>query len=526
MSMTSLSLSEDYWENLSLQPADVEFVQTYLFENEMPLTGRELLPVFVQERIRLEREAQAKATRGKSYLPREMFKKGDALIFPALNSAQGTVKSIREGKNPEMAPFQVLEVEMQDGEMRAFAAGLESHALNDAPEPLDDPSVNVDAILATYAEALEARLEDALSGDESLVRIAGRWFPRALLVDVNAGHLNLAEAVLEMAGGEPMDTRTLMEQLELPASDNANLIAFSLNFALQEDPRFDEVGPAGQVLWCLKRLEPEQVQNPPAFLRPLDFDYDRDALTDDMLALERELDDELSDVQDFERTEEATLCLTYPHWRAGTLPISPRLQQFFPTAYESPRIRFTLIDAQSGERIPAWVVREHRYVYGVQEWIKKQDLIPGALITVRHGQNPGEVILDAKTHRATREWIRTAIPASDGGVVFAVLRQNVGCDYNERMALYVTDVEVADLVWERAAKNRNSLEYQVAPIVRELSKLTPQGHVHAQELYSAFNLLRRCPPAPIFAVLASSPLFHHVGDLHFRLSVADDEENI
>ena len=52
----------------------------------------------------------------------------------------------------------------------------------------------------------------------------------------------------------------------------------------------------------------------------------------------------------------------------------------------------------------------------------------------------------------------------------------------------------------------------------ELTKSNPQGHVHAQELYAAVNLVRRVPPAPIFALLATSPAFKHVGDLHFRLN--------
>lgn len=58
--------------------------------------------------------------------------------------------------------------------------------------------------------------------------------------------------------------------------------------------------------------------------------------------------------------------------------------------------------------------------------------------------------------------------------------------------------------------------------MRELAKSNPQGHVHAQELYAAVNLIRRVPPAPLFALLETNPVFKHVGDLHFRL----DEENI
>jgi hypothetical protein len=51
-----------------------------------------------------------------------------------------------------------------------------------------------------------------------------------------------------------------------------------------------------------------------------------------------------------------------------------------------------------------------------------------------------------------------------------------------------------------------------------MSKLTPQGHVHAQELYSAVNIVRRVPPGPLLALLGSQPEFTHIGDLYFRLS--------
>ena len=57
--------------------------------------------------------------------------------------------------------------------------------------------------------------------------------------------------------------------------------------------------------------------------------------------------------------------------------------------------------------------------------------------------------------------------------------------------------------------------------LRETARLNPQSHVHASELYAAINVLRRCPPAPILAILASRPIFAHVGDLHFRLGSSD-----
>lgn len=219
-----------------------------------------------------------------------------------------------------------------------------------------------------------------------------------------------------------------------------------------------------------------------------------------------------------------TITLTYPHWRAGTLPISSRVAAFFPTALESPRIRFTIVDGKSGERIPAWVVREYGYVYGLRKWYEKQKLLPGAYLVLKRSKKPGEVILEAKTHRPNRDWVRTVLAGSDGGLVFAVLKQEINCEYNERMAVMVPDVSAVDAAFLQVTKNRLTLQKLIRDMLRELAKLTPQGHVHAEELYSAVNILRRIPPAPLFALLASTRDFVHVGDLHYRLAENIAEE--
>jgi len=169
-------------------------------------------------------------------------------------------------------------------------------------------------------------------------------------------------------------------------------------------------------------------------------------------------------------------------------------------------------------------VREHGYVYGLRSWYEKQKLIPGAYLTVRRSNMPGEVIVEAKIRRPVREWVRTVLAGSDGGLVFALLKQEVGCEYNERMAIVVPDVKAVDASFLQTSKGPRSLEKLIRDMLRELAKLTPQGHVHAEELYSAVNILRRVPPALLFAQLASSSDFVHVGDLHFRLGEMVVEE--
>lgn len=527
MTSIPLKLAAEYWQELSVTKRDVEFLENHLFETETPLNGRELTIVLIGERLRLEREAEAKKQKsmGAAYLPEGEYKVGQALVFRTLGNKQGQVLSIRPGKNPQLGAFDVLEVQMDDGVIKLFAGRLADHKLNRPVEEAADPQADPQAIFAEYGEGLEQKLSAALASDENIAQVGGLSFPRSLLMDINSGHLNLAEAVLEMSGGEPLSTVSLMEQIDLARDTNDKLTEFSLNYALLVDGRFDEVGPLGQVLWCLRRLEPDEVRNVPPFLSYTPIEYDRSLLTPQMLALEAQLDDELSHIAPKNpKASEATLTLTYPHWRTGSLPIAGRVYSFFPTAEYAPRIRFTLVDGKTGERIPAWVVRENSYVYGLRAWYEKYKIIPGAYITIRRSNNPGEVVIEAKTRRPVREWVRTVLAGSDGGLVFALLKQEVGCEYNERMAIVVPDLKAVDAAFLQTSKGVRSLEKLIRDMMRELAKLTPQGHVHAEELYSAVNILRRVSPALLLSQLASSSDFVHVGDLHFRLGEPSENE--
>jgi hypothetical protein len=104
-----------------------------------------------------------------------------------------------------------------------------------------------------------------------------------------------------------------------------------------------------------------------------------------------------------------------------------------------------------------------------------------------------------------------------------MLKQVVASSFDDRMAIAVPDVEAIDGVWTRMQKERPPFERTVVNIVRELAKLNPQSHVHASELYSAVNVVRRCPPGPILTLLVSRPWFVHVGDMYFRFSDSGSE---
>lgn len=515
----AFSLPNEYWLSIQITPQDVENLHTFLFERETPLTTRDLSAEFIEARVKSERAAaeSKQKTGGKSFLPKEKYQIGDDLVFPALAWNRGKVTALRAGVNPAVSGFDVLTVEMEDRSERMFAANLETHFLNEAPIAVpEDDKMSPSFILQEHGNFIEKKLEAAFDSDEGLVKIAGRWFPRALLIDINQGQLNLAEAVLDMSGGEPLNTEALVKDIELPTGVNTKLAEFSLNYALQVDERFDEVGPAGQILWCLRRLEPDFVREVPPSLQYVEIEHDRENLTDAMKNLEAQLDDELTPHEDADIQKEIssiTIPLIYPHLRAGTLPMSARAHKLFPTAYESPRVRFTLVDGKTKQRIPAWVVLENGYVFGLREWYKSHQLIPGSLVQLRRGEKPDEVIVEVKSQRSSKDWVRTVMVGKDAGFVFAMLKQAITAEFNDRMAIYVPDFKSLDPIWEK----KRSFEDLVLLVMRELTKSNPQGHVHAQELYAAVNLMRRVPPAPLFALLETSPVFKHVGDLHFRL---------
>lgn len=519
MAIAPLTLRENYWEDLTITEEDLEFLYNHLLEIETPQTPLELAQVLIKDRIRQEREKleQQQGDSGNIYLPKKQFKKGQQITFPTLNWQEAEVIGVRAGKNPEYEPFEVVEVRFPNGETKEFASGIEVHKLNepvlvDFNNPLFDP----DFVTKTYGKQVADKITDLFESNADLVRIAGRWFPRALLVDVNIGYLNLAEAVLEVEGGGPLPTSKILDQIELPTDVNPKLTEFSLNLALEEDERFDEVGPSGEILWYLRRLEPEEVREVPQYLKFQPVELDRDLLGSALTEMEASVADELIDNQaPVEENNELTISLIYPHLRAGTLPLTPQMARLFPTAYEAPRVRFTFVDGDNGQRFSGWVVRQHRYIFGLREWYVENDLIPGSMVTIRRGSKPGEVIIQAQSKRSTKDWIRTVLVGADHGIVFAMLKQQISTKIDDRMAIAIADPEALDAVWEQ--KQRTPLEQTIFNIMRELTKLSPQGQVHALELYAAVNVVRRCPPAPILYHLVQNPRAVHLGDYYFRL---------
>lgn len=526
MVISSNSIPENYWETAEILDEDLEFIFNHLLDIETPQTTIELVSALVSHKINnhIQNLQKKRQSGGDVFLPKDSHKVGENLIFPALEWQKGKVSSIRPGHNPELPPFQVMEMKMESGTTRSFAMALEEHKLNE-PITIDntDPSLSPEAVIHTFGKPLIAKLNKKLEDNNDLVNIAGHWFPRSLLVDINIGHLNLAEAILEEAGGGPMLIQELLDQIGMSTDANNKLLEFSVNLALQEDTRFDEVGPAGETLWYLKRLEPDEVQNTPKYLRYQPFEVDPSGYEDQLHELRGLVFDEHEPSPDVEdNVDEITISLIFPHWRAGTLPLTNEMAKLFPTAYEAPRVRFAFCDADTGEKFPGWVVRSPKYVFGLRQWYEAQGLIPGSLVHIQKSTVPGEILVHVEKKRQNKEWIRTVLVGADGGIVFATLKQIVTAAFDERMVTAIQDLTSVDPLWE--AGPRQKLDTIINNSFLELAKLNPQGHVHAQELYACVNLIRRCTPSVLLnALYQNNKKFGYLGNLYFRLRDSDEE---
>lgn len=516
-------LTRQWARSFAVSPEDVEYLQGLLLEHETPLTLEEIARLIIEKRLQDQQAALEEQYKGvTTYRPSEVFSIGQRIVFPKMDYALANVAEVRDGVNPEIGSFKVIKVRFDDDSIREFASEMQApHRLNDELNSLspNGEALSVDDILAEGQDLIHKEIADALSANSDLVRLSGRWFSRSLMLDVNEGHLNLAEALLDIASGGPLTTAEMLRDIGGLGSGSLLLQEFCLNFALNNDKRFDEVGPLDTVLWFLRRLEPAEVQNTPEILRFTPVPYAQDTLTADQIALEAEIDDEWSmlDDQEIDPSAEVRLILIYPHRRAGTLPLTSRMRGIFPTARSSARIALTLVDGQDGEEYPGWVVRQQRYVYGLAGLYRKHKLPVGAHVSVRREPDSDKVIVDFQAHRPRTEWVRLIINRN-GQIGFEDQKRAIGAEYDDLMILGADDLAFVDGLFQSSQQGRRTLPSVLRMLLTELSRSTPQAAVHSKTLYSALNVLRRCPPGPMFAALNNEPDFYNVGNHYWRLS--------
>ncbi|MGB3717055.1 MAG: hypothetical protein WA996_21760 [Candidatus Promineifilaceae bacterium] len=510
--------SLEYWvSDLVITDADVEQIYNHFLEAERPQVAGQISDVIVNYRVSEERNRIKQLLSGRTlYQPMAAYNVGDELVFPALRFAAGTVQSVREGYDPSYGKYDVVAVEI-DARTREFASNLAGeHKLNiengDGYDPFEN--VDLDDIKARYGASVTKVVVDALSDRDEFVLVEGKWFVKDLMADVNIGHLHLAEAVLDMNEGGPLPSEEIIVHLDLDEGLDNEVRLFSLNYALSEDNRFDEVGPPGKIDWFLRKAEPDAVHIVPERLRYTPLTFDRAQLSPQLLLLERELDDEWSDLDLPQSAQPTILALTYPHRRAGTLPLSSRNRPLFPIG-SSLRQRVVLIDEQTEEEIEAWVVREGRYIFGLGEWYSKHSIPVGGFITLKPGPESDRVLIDFDRRRPKREWVRLAT-VEDNQLKFELERRSVGCGYDDLLIVGTDFVGAIDSLARRMGANNKTLASIMLGIFPTLAKLTPQETVHTKTLYSAINMIRRVPPGPLFAELSKHPAFQPVGDHYWQ----------
>ena len=508
----------DYWgSEFKITDSDIEQIYNHFLEVEKPQTVEQIALVIIAHRLaeentRIERLLADRII----YQPKKSYETGNQLVFPVMKFAHGEVTAVREGFNPSFGKFNVIQVDIKN-KQREFAADLDiEHPLNLADENLKVATGEdeVEDLYDLYGYDIEENIAAAMSEREEFMRLGRRWFVTALMADVNVGHLHLSQAILEMYEGGPLPVSEILPHLDMDSGVDTSVQAFSLNYALLEDERFDEVAPKGRVAWFLHSLEPDEVKNTPERLVYDPISYDHALLSPQLKLLERELDDEWSEIEPDSGSQPVVFTLMYPHRYVGALPLSSRIRPLFPLS-NSPRQRAVLIDDKTGEEIVTWIVKEGRYIYGLKDWYDTNEIPIGGFVHLTPDPESGAIKIGFDRRKAQREWVRLAT-VSDNRIKFELMRRAVACGYDDLLVVGTDVVAAIDALWRRVDSHQRSVASLLAEIFPELAELNPQHTVHAKTLYSAINMLKRLPPGPVFAELVRNPAFQPVGDHYWR----------
>ncbi len=516
------------WSQVAITEDDLESIYNFLLEKETPMTPFEMAEFIISERIKdYQTNIVDKANADESlYRPSAEYKEGDTIEFPCNGSLRGVVESVRSGNNPDLGSFSVIKVTLSDGSVREFASQLEAHKLNDYDySNTDRNNLDKSFVFKKYGKSIAKTIAEELEKNEDLVKISGFWFPQALLSEVNPGFLNLAEAVLEMEEGRPVRTKEILEQVDYPIDSNEKLTEFSFNFALQQDERFAEVGPVGCVLWTLKELQPEDVRRTPLTLQYIPIPSVPVIENTDDICSNTNLFDELDPDQltePAEAPESFDICITYPHWKAGTLPLIGKVHSIFPTALETDNVVFTFRDRQHQEEFPGWVIISKHYVSGLKQWYRTHSVIPGSIFRISKTDQQDVVEISLIPPRASKDWVRTLRIDEKGKADFETRQQKVSTLFDERLVIYVENKPQLDTLWEANNREGLSIKKQVDLIFNKLKVDNPQGILHFFEIYAAMNVLRRIPPKELYAVLVSDESITQIDRYTFKLTSAEE----
>ena len=510
---------EEFWrEDFSVREHDIEGLYATMLEDGRPRSLTELSKEVMDRRISRERQVLARdAERGELYRPSEDYEVGQVLVFPVFDFAVGKVVGSRPGQNPRFGTFSVIQVEMEgNGGVRDFASGFTlPHKLSreTAASGLAE-DLSTDEVFVRYGHYVEPLLETALLGSEEFSRLESRWLLKGLLPEIHVGHLNIAEAMIYEAI-QPMSTEELLPELDLGMEFPQEAQILALNQALEQDDRFDDVSTSGSPLWYLVGLLPEAVAQPPDLLKVAFSTRGGEPLHRESLEFVEELADEADEIGDEAELvsqigESVAFVLNYPHFRAGTVPLTHRISPLFPHS-QNPRIRISFLDARTREEMPGWVVRDRGYVWGLRDWYEKIQIPVGGYVELARTDDPFIISVNYARHSRRGQWVRVA-SATDNRVTIQMGRASVSVKHDRHLLLSLERAEDVDVLWSTRGTPGASMLDILQEVFPELSKLSGQGLVHAKTLYSAVNLLHRCGAVPIFSELATQACFDPMGD--------------
>ncbi len=523
----------EYWQDYRLDEADVDALRELIVEAGAPLSLEELSRAVVFRRVHSERERYRRLLeQGRFYRPADAYEIGDEVIFAAFDLATSVVTAKRDARWPGHSPFRVIEVEL-GGETREFASEYqEEHPLNQAfhgPGSADDGMAPEDVFSANQTAATGAVAAALSERPAEFAYFDDKWLARALMPEVHVGHLNLAEAVIEVSWEQgqagtgvqaPLSTTDIIEQIELRGA-TAEVMQFSLDLALSGDDRFIDVGSEGERLWLLRRLVPPQVLETPDRLQYEPVSFSMEAIPTEALDLIWAFPDEHSAVGAGGPGLEAPLAkaevaVPYPHWRAGTLPVAGSVAAVLPRRQDGVSV-VTLLDPVNEERLTAWVAHSAGYVYGLGPWYEAHDIPCGGYVSLERTKRAGVFAIGYRAKRRTqREYVRVAL-VTDSSLGFEMRRQPMSVEFDETIIMLDDSHEASDRLWRQTHSARTPVADILRQVFVDLAKLSPQGTVHFNTLCSAINVLRRCPPEPILAELSLDWRYVGVGNGYYAL---------
>ncbi len=238
----------EYWiEDFQPQKEELAALEAHMLETLAPAGVETLAGLLIRGRVDRALASRKKAADGKGvpYMPTDSYEKGQSLVFPALDGAKGTIGKVRKGNNPMYGDYQVLSVKI-GSDAREFAAGIGwDHALTSTQADLD-----ADLLVDRYASVIAPQLRERLHGTGDWLGAGNSWILKSLLPEVNAGHRNLAEAILMLAN-EPLSADKLLDEIDLDGSVSEESRRLALELALEDDKRFRNVGAIESPLWTL-----------------------------------------------------------------------------------------------------------------------------------------------------------------------------------------------------------------------------------------------------------------------------------